>query len=149
MSSLTGLFSRLTSFRGSPALKRIAANISAVRIADTEISVKTVCTRPAIDKGLSGLASFHAFPAEGMLFLFDHDARFKFWMRGMKFSLDIIWIDADMRVVDITRDAPPLPDTSEALFYSPSIPARYVLEVPAGFCASHEIQPGAVVEFLP
>ncbi len=43
-------------------------------------------------KGLSdrySMASDH-----GMLFVFDSEANWGFWMHGMRFSLDIIWFDS-------------------------------------------------------
>jgi uncharacterized protein len=127
-------------------LSQLGATITAVKIGGSVIPVEVVTTKDAIDKGLSGRE--HLGASEGMLFMFDHSARFRFWMRNMSFPLDLVWIGADMRIVDISRNLPPLPDDAEALFYSPAVPAMYVLEVNAHFCDKHDIKFGEAVEFL-
>ena len=66
----------------------------------------------------------------GMWFVFDKDDKHLFWMKDMKFPIDIIWIDSNYNVVDIKRDARPCKDDCE--IYSPSKEVRYVLEVNAG-----------------
>ena len=68
---------------------------------------------------------------KGMIFFFDPQARESFWMKGMNFSLDMIWIRNNI-VIDITKNAPPLKDSLQPLYYSPKEPADMVLEVNAG-----------------
>src|SRR5262245_58956580 len=48
-------------------------------------------------------------PLEGMLFLSEQDERYAFWMKNCKVALDMIWLDADLRVVDVAHDVPPCP----------------------------------------
>ena len=78
-------------------------------------------------QGLSGRSGLT--DDEGMLFIFDYDARHGFWMKDMLFALDIIWLDADMNVVHAETDVSP--DTYPRSFV-PTVPARYVLEINAG-----------------
>lgn len=66
----------------------------------------------------------------GMLFIFDTDGRHGIWMKDMQFPIDIIWIDAAMKVVHIAGSV--TPETYPKSFTSQT-PARYVLEVPAGY----------------
>ena len=66
----------------------------------------------------------------GMLFIFDTDDTHGIWMKDMQFPIDIIWIDAAMKVVHIEKSV--APDTYPQAFTSPT-PARYVLEVPAKY----------------
>ena len=64
----------------------------------------------------------------------------------------MIWVDSDLRIVDITRDVPPPePETPvrELLRYSPSGPAQYVLEINGGLAAVHGIEVGDVAELVP
>lgn len=68
---------------------------------------------------------------KGMIFFFDPPSRESFWMKGMNFSLDMIWI-RDNIVIDITKNAPPLKDSLRPLYYSPKEPADMVLEINAG-----------------
>lgn len=90
-------------------------------------------------------------PGTGMLFVFPRAEPRTFWMRGMRFCLDIIWID-DGAVVGAAESACPSPLTTDVadLPRSPSpSPVQYVLEVPAGFMQTHGIAAGAPVSFDP
>ena len=97
-------------------------------------------------KGLGG----HAPLAErqGMLFLFERPAIYPFWMKGMTFPLDIMWIE-DGKVVHLEADLPPPGprDTDQTLpIFTPPAAARYVLEVNAGFSVRHGIGLGTPAE---
>ena len=81
---------------------------------------------------------------KGMLFVFDEEGVYPFWMKNMFFSIDIIWLDRDKHVVYIASDVPPC-SSEPCPFYTPSASALYVLEVPAGDAARKGIQPGDVL----
>jgi len=66
----------------------------------------------------------------GMLFVFPHEEPLTFWMKNTPLSLDIIFIGAARKVVHVVEHARPY---SEKQLPSKQ-PARFVLEVPAGFC---------------
>ncbi len=67
----------------------------------------------------------------GMLFAFESEAKHSFWMKNVKFPLDIIWLDKDKKVVHFVKNAQP--DTGGALeIYTPPQKAYYVLEVNGG-----------------
>jgi uncharacterized membrane protein (UPF0127 family) len=74
----------------------------------------------------------------GMLFVFQNDARQRFWMKNMKFDIDIIFINKDWKVVGIAQDVPPCASEPCAI-YSPNSNARYVLELEANATAKHNI----------
>jgi uncharacterized membrane protein (UPF0127 family) len=79
----------------------------------------------------------------GMYFVLPDD-RPRFWMKGMRFPLDMIWIKAG-RVVDVTADVPNEPrgtPDSELPSYSPARPANRVLEVEAGWAKRHGVGRG-------
>lgn len=78
--------------------------------------------------GLSGRSGLEE--SDGMLFVFDSDSRHEIWMRGMKFNIDIIWLDRNKRVVDIAKNA--TPESYPGSSFAPSAPARYVIELAAG-----------------
>jgi len=84
-------------------------------------------------------------PAEGMFFVFDQQLRHSFWMKNMNFPLDLIWINQDKVIVDITRDAQPCAGSCESL--APVDAAKYVLEVNAGFALKNNIQTGDRIDF--
>jgi len=80
---------------------------------------------------------------QGMLFVFDQDAPRAFWMRNTFLSLDILYINSDMRIVSIYDRLIPLSDQS----LPSKRPAQYVLEVVAGFCEKYSIKPGDRIRF--
>jgi uncharacterized protein len=87
-------------------------------------------------------------PEDGMLFVFAQAAPHAFWMKGMTFPLDIMWIE-DGQVVHLEHDLPPSgPEETDATrpVFVPQAPARYVLEVNAGFAEAHGIGVGSPVE---
>ena len=85
--------------------------------------------------------------AEGMLFPFDMEAPHGFWMSGMKFPIDIIWLDADKKVVHIEPNLQPCTSTLDCPTYSPEKNALYVLETVAGFSERHNVTIGTQTEF--
>lgn len=93
-------------------------------------------------KGLSGRDSLAA--GTGMLFPFDKKDTWAFWMRDMKFPIDIIWIN-DNKVVDFVENAPAASSgqsPSNLIIYRPSTPANYVLEVNANEITKQKIKKG-------
>lgn len=87
--------------------------------------------------GREGLA-----PDEGMLFVFDEDGYHTFWMKDMRFSIDIVWLSALGSVVDIEEHVSP---ESYPATVSPDTPSRYVLELPAGYVGRHSVERGDLV----
>jgi uncharacterized membrane protein (UPF0127 family) len=91
------------------------------------------------EKGLSereGLAE-----GRGMLFVMSGTNFPRFWMKGMRFSIDIIWID-NGRVIGFEKNISP---KDSRVFTSPAA-AGYVLEVPAGFCDKYNIEINNAIE---
>ncbi len=114
---------------------------SDARIGDATLRVELAATMLSRARGLSyrdGLPE-----GRGMLFIFPSAQRHSFWMKGMRFPIDIVWL-RDGVVVDVTPDVPPPSGVSGFLAnYAPEEPADQVLEVPAGWAARHGIAPGA------
>jgi len=84
----------------------------------------------------------------GMLFVFEREARQFFYMKNMNFPLDILWLNADKKIVGIKKDFEPALSTERnpRAFASRS-PALYVLEVNSGFCDKYQVRTGDVVNF--
>ena len=81
---------------------------------------------------------------EGMLFIFpDVDSR-SFWMLNTILSLDMIFIDADKRIVTIHKNTIPFSQQS----YPSSKPSIYVVEVLSGFTDKHNIQVGDKINWI-
>lgn len=76
----------------------------------------------------------------GMLFLFGREVQTGFWMRNTYVPLDIAYIGADQRVIEV-KQGKPLDESP----LTPDGPYRFVLEVNAGWFERHGMGPGAVV----
>ncbi len=118
-------------------------NIKIVKIAGQDIKVELAIARGDQISGLSGRESM---PVDtGMLFIFPTPSKHHFWMKDMKFNLDMIWIDEDLNVVYIKENASPFyfPES-----YGPEIDCKYVLELNAGFVKKYNLKIGDKVEFV-
>ncbi len=82
---------------------------------------------------------------DGMLFIFDSADYQGFWMKDMKFPIDIIWIKGD-RVVGWQEAAPPDDDPNRAVYYSPE-PVDKVLEVSSGAVARLGLRIDDIIKF--
>ena len=71
----------------------------------------------------------------GMLFIFPFEDTQTFWMANTPVALDMIFADADSEIVSIEKYTRPLSADNVVS----DEPARFVLEVPAGFVDSHGI----------
>jgi len=105
-----------------------------VTVADTEIKR---------ERGLSGRNELKE--NEGMLFVFKSLDISGFWMKDMKFSIDIVWI-RENKIVSIEKNVSP--NSFPNVFY-PSEPASLVLELPSGFCDAHGVLVGDSLIGLP
>jgi len=75
----------------------------------------------------------------GMLFVYDEAAAHTFWMKGMRFCLDIVWIERGTIVGAAEGICPAAAGTSDAGIPRARAPepVHDVLEVPAGWLAAH------------
>lgn len=108
-----------------------------VTIGSTTLLVEVATTPEQEERGLSGRPGLAE--GTGMVFIFDPTKTPGFWMKDMRFSLDIIFAKADGTIITIH------PNVSPATYpqvFRPSEPVRYVLEVPAGFAGQHDISVG-------
>ncbi|MDE2037990.1 MAG: DUF192 domain-containing protein [Patescibacteria group bacterium] len=94
------------------------------------------------EKGLGDRASLPA--DEGMLFPFAAPGDYGFWMKDMRFDLDMVWISADKRVAGVARGV--RADSYPEVVYPPS-PISYVLELDAGRAAELGIATGTRLVF--
>lgn len=94
----------------------------------------------------AGLSGYAGLPEDaGMLFVFAEPTQPSFWMKGMRFSIDIIWISY-VTVVQIDASAPPpSQDTPDDQLprYRPTQPITHVLELPAGAAERYGITVGS------
>jgi len=122
--ALVALFAAPLAANGAGPRRPVVVLTERVRV-----SVDIVDTPQLRMRGLSGRPGLA--PEEGMLFLFETPRIQSFWMKDMRFEIDILWI-RDGRIVGITPNLP-LPKSPRELpqFASP-VPCDVVLEVRAG-----------------
>lgn len=90
--------------------------------------------------GMMGRKSMGA--NEGMFFVFPQPAQQSFWMRDTHVPLDVIFADETGRVLNVEQGHP----MSEYRMLSKG-PAKFVLEVPMGWCRSRRVGPGSIIRF--
>ncbi len=77
----------------------------------------------------------------GMFFVFDEALIYPFWMKNMKFPIDILWMDEAKAVVHLAASVPPCASESCPV-YTPAAKAKYVLEIPSGDALKYGITVG-------
>ena len=100
-----------------------------VIIGDTSFTVEIADTQEKRTRGLSWRQDLTL--GHGMLFVFEEEQDRHFWMKDMKISLDIAFIDQNLRIIEVYRNVPPCTGDPCPLISSSS-PAQYVLEVESG-----------------
>ncbi len=89
----------------------------------------------------TGLMYRKSLPEDaGMLFIFEDEAEYAFWMKNTLIPLDMVFIAADSSIVDIIEAEPCKSDPCAA--YKPSGKAKYVLEVNKGYSLNNGIKKG-------
>ena len=86
----------------------------------------------------------------GMLFVFESGSASSFWMYGMRFPLDFVWVGEGCTVVDLTEDVqhyPPDTPSSELEILESASPAAYTFEINAGEVSDFGIEIGDSVQF--
>jgi hypothetical protein len=107
-----------------------------LRINQNQYEVEVVSSLISQARGLSGRESIAG--NEGMLFVFTESKVQTFWMQGMRFPIDIVWIN-NGKVIGMTTDVPYVPQTKQ---YSSPSPANMVLELKAGTVIRDQIMVG-------
>jgi len=108
----------------------------------TSIVVEIADTPRARAIGLSGRASLD--DSSGMLFIFEEENVPSFWMKGMNFPIDMIWI-RDSVIIGVEKTVPVDEGISLDL-YSPRQTIDMVLEVKSGFFDRFDLEIGQTVD---
>ncbi len=124
-----------TFLQPSPSLSQVSSSparrVAGLTINGQELDVEVATTSAEIVRGLSGRDSLDL---DGMLFVFPIPGKQNFWMKDMRFPLDLLWIN-NGKVIDILRNVPPpepgTPDSQLKTYSSPGT-VSHVLELPAG-----------------
>ena len=85
-------------------------------------------------------------PDKGMLFVYETEGEYSFWMKNTLIPLDIIWINKDKQVAFIGKDIQPC-KSERCPSLSPNVRAKYVLELNAGITEKIGLGVGDKLEF--
>jgi uncharacterized membrane protein (UPF0127 family) len=124
-------------------------NISEPNQASYCLSISDTCTvelepaqTPAEQaKGLSGRDSLA--DNQGMLFIFESPDQQCFWMKDMNFSIDMVFLDANKKVVRVDENVDPNSYPNTFCAYA----VKYVIEITAGKAGSLGIENGQTLNF--
>jgi uncharacterized protein len=105
--------------------------------------LEVAATNDEKEKGLGYRESLEQ--NRGMVFPYDRKDYFPFWMKGMNFPLDFLWIDGNI-IVDITKSVPVMTGNTISAV-RPSKPVDKIIEFNSGFAQSNGIQIGDAVIF--
>ena len=118
----------------APAKYQVAPVLPTLVIEGRKLPVEIADTPEKREQGLSGRESLPE--GSGMLFIFENPATYGFWMKEMRFPIDIVWLSGEVgsstdpiKVIDIERNVQP--NTFPHIFYPP-VPVKYVLETNPG-----------------
>lgn len=105
----------------------------------TCFDVQIAKTRQEREQWLMWVSNLNAY--SWMLFVFSENKKYGFWMKNTLIPLDIIRMDKQFHIVDFTTMIPCHQQYCPS--YKPSQPARYVVEINAGWNKKLNIQTGA------
>lgn len=116
-----------------------------LQINGVNLKVEVADTQAKRSKGLSGRQTLAS--DEGMLFVFPKPDKYQFWMKGLTFPLDFVWIRGE-KVVDLLENIPPpASEQTESLpIYQSKQDADQVLEINAGMIRNLNIKVGDIVQ---
>ena len=126
-----------TIFRPTTDCKKVYRNDLQMKINDKLIETELANDFATRQKGLSGRECIG--DNQAMLFEFDTSERWGIWMKDMKFSIDIVWLDADKKVIDVEEGVSP--DSYPSIFYPKGF-ASYVIEFGQGGISRKNITVG-------
>jgi uncharacterized membrane protein (UPF0127 family) len=117
-----------------------------LRLPDSAAVVTPLALDPASQQ--RGLMYVDHLPADrGMLFVFASPRPERFWMKNCLIPLDMVFMDAQAKVVHVSDHVPictgdPCPDYGPP----PTVMVQLVLELGAGEAARHGLRPGVTLE---
>lgn len=108
-----------------------------VNVGGVPVFVHIADTSEERERGLSGAEKLSE--DQGLLFVFERDGFYAIWMKDMAYAIDVLWLEENGTIIAAEHSL--LPETYPQSF-APPRPARYILELPAGFLKKHGIQIG-------
>ncbi|MFA5987459.1 MAG: DUF192 domain-containing protein [Candidatus Paceibacterota bacterium] len=113
-----------------------AAETIEATLGDVKISLEKADSIEKLEKGLTEKTTLD--DNQGMLYMIGGPDIYEYSTADMKFPVDIIWIDENMKVIGTNEDLQP----NDPKIYSPLSPASYMVEIKAGFVKSNQTKNG-------
>ncbi len=129
----------LPSFSKQGEITFIAANNNVISRIDIEIAD----TDSSRARGL--MYRTQLAESQGMLFIFPDEQPRSFWMHNTPLPLDMIFVNANGQIVTILKNTAPFDDSK----YDSPAPAKYVIEVNAGYTEKYHITVGDRIRWTP
>jgi len=85
---------------------------------------------------------------QGMLFVFEQEGLYSFWMKNMNIAIDILWLDRQKRIVHLEHNVPPCKKEPCPTYAPLRVPAKYVLELKAGSIEKRKLKLNDRIEFI-
>jgi uncharacterized membrane protein (UPF0127 family) len=87
-------------------------------------------------------------PDRGMLFVHGAMGRYPYWMFQCRIPLDIVWMDSNRRIVEISAGTPPCRgEASTCPTYGGHRDSMYVLELAGGMASRYGLKLGSDIAF--
>lgn len=116
--------------------------LKTLKIDEATLNIEVADTNIKRELGLSGKKGLAE--NEGLLFVFDIEGYYGFWMKDMNFAIDIAWLNKNKQIIYIESNVSP---ATYPQVFKPSALALYVLETSANFFENHQIKIGDVAGF--
>jgi uncharacterized membrane protein (UPF0127 family) len=115
-----------------------------VRATQAALHLAVVDSEPDREFGLMCVTRLRSHA--GMLFVFERDANWEFWMKNTLIPLDMIWLERDGRVSALALNVPESTlETSDDAVARRTGHGRYVIELPAGEALGDGLKVGRVL----
>lgn len=125
-----------------PPQKAVYRNDKNLSINGRNFAIEVAHTDNSRQKGLGGRDCIPKNQA--MLFVFDKSSPYCFWMKGMRFPIDIVWLNTEKRIVHQENSVQPVSYPNR---YCPPVEAQYVLEFHAGTTRAVNLTTGQQLSF--
>ena len=110
----------------------------------TKFLVEVADTNHLREQGL--MNRDHLARDRGMLFVFEREQIWAFWMKNTLIPLDVVWLDAEGLIVDVAEGMQPCEATPCPL-YHPDHLSSFALEIAAGRYAEEGLKLGMRLSF--
>ena len=124
--------------------KKDSSSHREIIIGNVAVKIEVATSPTEKQKGLSGRNFMRK--NSGMLFIFSQPDFYPFWMKDMEFPIDIIWLDENLQIINIEKNI--TPDTFPKKFI-PRLPAKYALEINAGWSDKNKVKEGVNIKVKP